>query len=189
MPNLPSLLTTQRLLIRPWTDADRPAFEQAVAESLDHLRPWLPWARAPLEEQWNELQSFLRKPESVHDVIYAMFDATGSKVLGGIGVHHRGGDDEREIGYWLHRDAVGNGFMTEAVSEMTGAVFAALPIDSITIFCDPSNTRSAAVPRRLGYHLEGIFPAKIITPDRVEDMIWRITRKAWRAGLEMKHAV
>jgi RimJ/RimL family protein N-acetyltransferase len=181
MSTLPSRLITPRLLLRPWTEADRPAFEQAVEESLDHLRPWLPWARAPLEEQWTELQAFLRKPESVHDVLYAIFNREETTVLGGIGVHHRGEDHEREIGYWLHRDATGAGLMTEAVREVTDAVFTALPIAAITIVCDPANARSAGVPGRLGYDLAGVFPVKIMTPDRTEDMIWRVTREAWQA--------
>ena len=179
MSSLPPRLTSPRLLLRPWLPEDRPRFEQAVEESFDHLRPWLPWARVPLEEQWSELEAFLRKPETAHDVLYAMFDATDSTVLGGIGVHHRGTDEEREIGYWLHCDAVGRGYMTEAVEVVIAAIFEALPITAITIICDPANVRSAGVPQRLGFENTGIFPPKVITPDRMEDMIWRITREAW----------
>lgn len=181
MNSLPAHFFTTRLTIRPWTDADRPAFEQAVAESFDHLRPWLPWARHPREEVWQVLQAFLQKPESANDMVYAIFDHDESRVLGGIGVHHRGEESEREIGYWLHRNATGLGYMTEAVAAMTDAVFAALPVAQVIIFCDPANVRSAAVPRRLGYDLTGIFPAKFPAPDRTEDMIWRVTREAWQA--------
>ncbi len=179
MATLPSRLTTPRLLLRNWEPGDQSAFEQAVAQSFDHLRPWLPWARVPVEDQWSSLQEFMQRPGSAQDVLYALFDAGESGLLGGVGVHHRGNDGEREIGYWLHADLTGRGYMSEAVSAVTDLVFATLLIPAVTIICDPANTRSAAVPRRLGYELKGIFPVKIPMPDRTEDMIWSITREAW----------
>lgn len=179
MSALPSRLTTPRLLLRCWTPEDRPLYEQAVSGSFDHLRPWLPWARLPVERLWEELQTFLKMPEIAHDVVYALFDKLESKVIGGVGVHHRGEDHERELGYWLCREVTGHGFMTEAVSAVTTMVFAALPVSSITIVCDPLNDRSAGVPRRLGYVLEGIFPVKVMNPDRTKNMIWRVTREGW----------
>jgi len=180
MSNLPTRLTTPRLLLRHWVAEDRAVYEQAISGSFEHLRPWLPWARLPVEELWDELQTFLKKPESANDVLFAIFDAAESTVLGGIGVHARGEEHERELGYWLCQGATGLGIMTEAVSEVTTAVFAALPIASITIVCDPANVRSAGVPRRAGYELEGIFPVRVMNPDRTENMIWRVTRDAWQ---------
>ncbi len=179
MSTLPSQLTTPRLFFRPWSPGDQSAFEEAVAGSLPHLSAWLPWARIPLEEQWAGLQEFMQRPASAQDVLYAIFDAEETKVLGGIGIHHRGADDEREIGYWLRLEAVGKGYMTEAVRAVTTAVFAALPIAAVTIVCDPANTRSAAVPQRIGFPLAGVFPTKQSVPDRTEDMIWRTTRETW----------
>ena len=181
MSTLPSRLTTPRLVLRPWLPKDRPAYEEAVSGSFDHLSPWLSWARLPREELWDELQTFLKKPETAHDIIYAAFDRAESRILGGVGVHDRGGPDERELGYWLCADVTGAGLMTEAVREVTSAVFAALPVQSITIICDPANARSAGVPRRLGYDLEGIFPVRMMNPDRTENMIWRVKREAWEA--------
>ena len=70
--------------------------------------------------------------------------------------------------------------MSEAVAALTDEVFKALPVVStVTIVCDPLNLRSAGVPQRLGFENTGIFPLKVITPDRTEDMIWRVTREAW----------
>jgi len=187
MTTLPSQITTQRLLLRPWNEGDRAVFEQAVAESFDHLRPWLPWSRLPREEVWDELQTFLQKPESANDAVYAIFDHNESMVVGGIGLHHRGENSEREIGYWLHRNSVGAGLMTEAAGEVTSRAFAALPIAAVTILCDPANLRSAGVPRRLGYDFTGIFRVKTPAGDNPEKMIWRITREAW-LGREFRGA-
>ena len=172
-------LTTRRLVMRLWQPADEPLFVEAVAESLEPLRTWLPWARAPLEAHWHEMEKFLARPESASDLIYGVFDSVESRVLGGVGIHLRNGDDDREIGYWLRADAVGLGYMSEAVAALTDEIFKTLPVSTVTIVCDPLNIRSASVPARLGFENTGIFPPKVITPDRTEDMIWRATREAW----------
>ena len=178
MTTLPPRLITDHLVLRLWQPEDEPLFMEAVAESLEQLRPWLPWSRAPLDEQWGEMEKFLARPESADDLIYGLFDAAESRVLGGVGVHLRNGSDDREIGYWLRTDAVGRGWVTEAVAALTGEIFRELPVGTVTIVCDPPNVRSAGVPQRLGFELLGIFPAKVIAADRSEDMIWRTTREA-----------
>lgn len=170
---------TRRLVIRLWQPADEPHFVEAVAESLEQLRVWLPRTRAPLEEQWGEMAKFLARPESAGDTIYGLFDSAESRVIGGVGVHVRNGEDDREIGYWLRSDAVGQGYMSEAVAALTGEIFKTLPVSTVTIVCDPLNVRSAGVPERLGFENTGIFPPKVITPGGTEEMIWRITREAW----------
>ena len=172
-------LTTRRLVLRLWQPADESLFVEAVAESLETLRLWLPWARAPLEEQWGEMEKFLARPESAGDTIYGLFDPTESRVLGGVGMHVRNGEEDREIGYWLRTEVTGHGYISEAVAALTEEIFKSLRVSTVTIVCDPLNVRSAGVPQRLGFENTGIFPPKVITPDRTEDMIWRITREAW----------
>src|SRR5688572_29054825 len=74
IPALPSRLTTQRLLLRTWLPEDRAAYEATVSGSFDHLRPWLPWARFPVEGLWDELQNFMKKPETSNDMLYVILD-------------------------------------------------------------------------------------------------------------------
>ena len=35
----------QRLVLRCWNPADAPLLKAAIDGSLEHLRPWMPWAR------------------------------------------------------------------------------------------------------------------------------------------------
>lgn len=64
-----------------------------------------------------------------------------------------------EIGYWLRPDVEGRGFVSEMVKLMTGFAFAHLKAERIEIRCDAVNTRSAAVPRRLGFKEEALLRA------------------------------
>ena len=36
---------TQRLVLRCWQPTDAPLLKAAIDASLEHLRPWLPWAQ------------------------------------------------------------------------------------------------------------------------------------------------
>lgn len=60
-----------------------------------------------------------------------------------------------EIGYWLDADYVGKGIMTECVKAMIDYGFNELNLHRIQIACDVSNTKSMAIPKSLGFTLEG----------------------------------
>lgn len=80
----------------------------------------------------------------------------------------------RAAGYWLRADATGRGYATEA-TRAAMAVAAALPgITRLEIRCDPRNTRSAAVPRRLGFQPIRTLVQNAVTPDGLprDTIIW-----------------
>lgn len=147
-------ITTDRLVIRCWDPADAALFKEAIDSSLDHLLPWMPWAGAeptPLEQKADLLRSFAGQFARGEDAVYGIFDAAEQRVLGSTGLHPRGGDGAREIGYWIRADAVGQGLASESTAALTRAGFEVDGLRRIEIHCDPTNVRSAAIPRRLGY--------------------------------------
>jgi RimJ/RimL family protein N-acetyltransferase len=72
-------------------------------------------------------------------------------------LHTRRGADTREIGYWIHKDHLDQGLITEASAALTKVAFEVDQVHRVEIRCDPKNMRSAAVPRKLGYTLEATF--------------------------------
>jgi ribosomal-protein-serine acetyltransferase len=60
-----------------------------------------------------------------------------------------------EIGYWIDRDEEGKGTITKACRAMITYAFDELEMNRIEIRCSTENVRSAAVPERLGFKLEG----------------------------------
>jgi len=159
----PYRIETERLVVRCWQPTDAAALKDALDSSLEHLRPWLPWAREepkPLAEKAELLRSFRGMFDLDQDHIYGILARDESRVLGGSGLHSRLTDDAREIGYWLRADAEGRGYMTEAVSAITLVGFELCDLGRIEIRCHPDNVRSAAIPRRLGYqHVDTVDDA------------------------------
>jgi len=62
-----------------------------------------------------------------------------------------------EIGYWMRTSSTGKGYMTEAVKALESHVFEHCGCRRLMICCDALNERSAAIPKRLGFELEGIL--------------------------------
>ena len=107
---------TPRLVIRCYNPADAALLKEAVDVSLDHLRPWMPWAARypqPLQDMVDMLRSFRGQFDLGQDYILGIFDRDETTVLGGTGLHPRGGEGSREIGYWIRADEIGKGYATE----------------------------------------------------------------------------
>ena len=145
---------TERLVIRCWEPRDAPLLKAAVDASLDHLRPWLPWAwhdPQPLEEKVELLRGFRGHFDLGHDYIYAIFNRDESQVLGGSGLHLRRGPGAREIGYWVAAAHIGQGIATEASAALMKVAFEHDGVERVEIRCDPENLASARVPAKLGF--------------------------------------
>ncbi|HYL71498.1 MAG TPA: GNAT family N-acetyltransferase, partial [Candidatus Dormibacteraeota bacterium] len=111
---------TNELVIRPWQLGDAPQLHRAVLESVDHLRPWVPFAaREPitLTERRANIAKWRLWWESGGDRLFGLF--CGREVVGGCGLHRRVGPGALEIGYWVHPRFVRRGFATAAARAMT----------------------------------------------------------------------
>lgn len=177
----PYEIRTARLLLRCWEPVDAPLLHEAIVASVDHLRPTMPWARdepKPVEEVEKRLEGFRADFLSGRDFVTAIFTPDRGRVLGGTGLHLRGGPGAMEIGYWLRPDAVGGGLVTESSAALTRVAFDVMGAARVVIRCDPRNVRSAAVARRLGYDLVDVVPvdAELANGGRTETQVWTIDR-------------
>src|ERR1700743_1289536 len=97
-------IETERLLLRCYEPADALKMQAAIVTSLDHLRPWIPWAREePRELEWmlRFIRLFRGQFDLGQDAVFGIFDKAEKEQLGGTGLHNRVGKDAREIGYWI----------------------------------------------------------------------------------------
>ena len=150
----PYAIRSERLLIRCYDPADAAALKEAIDASLEHLRPWMPWANAEpqtLEEKVALLRGFRGRFDLGEDFVYGVFDPGGNEVLGGTGLHTRLGEGALEIGYWIRASRIGEGLATELSAALTRVAFELCGVDRVEIRVDPANERSAAVPRKLGF--------------------------------------
>jgi RimJ/RimL family protein N-acetyltransferase len=160
-------VVTERLVARCWEPADAPLLKDAVDSSLEHLRPWMPWALdepQTLPQKVQLLRAFRGQFDRGENFVYGLFSADESEVVGGSGLHARAGDDiSLEIGYWIRASAIGQGYATEATAALARVGLELCGADRIDIRVDPANKRSAAVPRRLGFVEEARLRRRLIS--------------------------
>ena len=164
----PYVIRTERLLLRCWDPADAGGLKDAIDSSLDHLGPWMPWARAepqPHEEKVALLRRFRGQFDLGQDFVYGVFTRDGSEVVGGTGLHTRVGAGAFEIGYWIRQSRVGEGFATEVSAALTRVAFEVCDVDRVEIRVDPANERSAKIPEKLAYGKEALLRRRLPAGD------------------------
>jgi ribosomal-protein-serine acetyltransferase len=159
-------------------DAD--ALFYAVTESLDELRPWMPWAagysRASTEEY---LAGSVRDWDEGTAYNYAIVTAVpgGSALVGSIGLMARCGPGGLEIGYWVRSAYTGRGLATAATAALVGQAFGLPGVDWVEIVHDELNVASGQIPRKLGFAEAGRRPLDSPPPSGTgTGVVWRLTR-------------
>ena len=193
---------TERLILRCWDPVDAPLLKAAIDASVDHLRPWMPWAQDEPQDLQTKIK-LLRRFRGDFDLdrnsVYGIFDRDEREVLGGTGLHPRVGAEALEIGYWIHAAHINQGLATETTAALTTVAFEVHAVDRVEIHCDADNVRSAAVPRKLGFTHEATLHRRTQTADgeRRDSMIWTLFCHAYpesaaaaaAAGIEAFDAV
>lgn len=147
-------IETERLVIRCWDPKDAALIQEAAAASKEHLLPFMPWAvnePQTVEQKVELTRRFRGLFDRGEDYVYGIFNRDESRVLGGTGLHTRLKDNALEIGYWLHKDFINQGYVTESTAALTKVAFELYHVDRMEIHCSVENLASASIPRKLGY--------------------------------------
>lgn len=180
----PESMEAGALVLRRLTPEDAPALSRAVTESLDHLRPWMPWA-TPEAATVKAQRARLGGPAGTwepdgSEYGFGMFLASDGTLVGGIGLHRRVGPRALEIGYWVHVAHTGRGYATSAAGAVTEVGFALAGTERLEIHCDAANRASAAVPVKLGYRLLRTEDREPQAPGETgRHQVWALTREEW----------
>jgi RimJ/RimL family protein N-acetyltransferase len=170
------------LLLRRWLVDDAEALARAVAESAEHLTPWMAWvAEEPpaLEERRRMIGDWEREWSQGGDVVLGAF--LDDRVAGGCGLHRRVGPGGLEIGYWVHAAFLRRGVATRMAELLTGAAFTVPGITRVEIHHDKANQASAGVPRKLGFEWLGESADEPAAPaDLGIEWRWRMEAARWR---------
>jgi ribosomal-protein-serine acetyltransferase len=172
------LLTYGPVTLRRWRAADSEAVCDLVLGSMEHLRPWLPWAAGFGPEDAAQFTERCEQEwESGTAFNYAI--TSGGVAVGSCGLMARIGPGGLEIGYWVDARHLRRGLATAAAAALVSAAFGLPGIDRVEIVHDEANVASSGVPRKLGFTQIARRPH----PDGPEtsaesgtDVVWRLTR-------------
>ena len=173
----PEILSSGPVELRRWRSADAELCLRLVTESLDHLRPWMPWATSAYDLATAE--AYLQGCEDGWTAGTAFnYLIWAGEPAGSAGLMARVGPGGLEIGYWVHRAHTGRGVATAAAAALTQAALALPGIDHVEIHHDQLNLASERVPAKLGYtHVDTRPETRFdrAAADSGISKVWRIT--------------
>ena len=179
MQRLPDRVESERLVLRRWQHDEAAVLHAAVAASIDHLRPWMPWvAFEPLTiaERVTLIEGWTREWEEGGDALYGVF--LDGAAIGNCGLHRRGAENELEIGYWIAATHTRRGYATELTSSLTDAALDIDGIDRVQVVTDEANTASAGVPDKLDFERERVELREPKAPGETGRMVIWVTSRS-----------
>ncbi|MCA1057541.1 GNAT family N-acetyltransferase [Rossellomorea aquimaris] len=157
--DVPLQIETDRLILRaPQQAGDGKVVHQAIKDSINELKQWLVLFQSiPTVEETEILLrnahiDFLKR----ECLRYLIFHKDTNDFIGTASLHRMNWKISKcEIGYWINSPFSGNGYMTEAVGELTNLGFQKFKFRRIEIRCESTNNKSRSVAAKLGFELEG----------------------------------
>ena len=153
----PELIASARLELRKHVPELAETMYSYVDQDRARLRIFLPWVDKTLSVA--DSAAYINMTHSTWEkgtfFDYGIFERETGTYMGNVGVISISWQHDRcEFGYWILGRFEGKGFVAEAVSALE-KVCAGLGFHRMEIRCSSGNQKSASVPKRLGYALDG----------------------------------
>ena len=167
-------LETDRLIIRPWVESDRPIFAELTRDPavMRYVHAGLPYTEDEVEEFFTRQARQLAQ----HNVCMgAVIEKSTGRFIGLSGVQPVG-REHLEIGWIFAREAWGKGYATEAGAAAMKHVLETLGRSRVIALIDPPNEPSKRVAARLGMQYEGQFTGAQLghrKPEMVVDVFFK----------------
>jgi ribosomal-protein-serine acetyltransferase len=122
----------------------------------EYLREWLPFIdkTEKITDTENFISAMVNQKEIKKDEVFSIW--FNEEFAGLIGFKDTDWVNRKtEIGYWLGKKMQGKGIMTSCVKKLVSYSFDKLKLNRVQIKVAVGNTKSSAIPIRLGFKYEG----------------------------------
>lgn len=153
------VIRTDRLTLRPFTEADRDAYIGTVRANLDHLSPWLPLHEAgESDDDYFDRQLALCTEGDARGTARRRLAVLDDGSIAGcfhLNSISRGLDWDADAVWWIARSHSGLGLATEGLRAVVAAAFESMPaglgLHAVHCGIEPANGASVRVARRCGF--------------------------------------
>ena len=146
-----------------------------------YLRQWLPWVdkNTKLKNTEDFIAFTLKEFSERRGAHYGIFCP---HLAGVIGFHKLDWVNRKtELGYWLGESFQGKGLMTKACQALIHYAFSDLNFNRAHIACATENHKSSAIPKRLGFRLEGTLKeVEWVNDHFVNHLVFGMLRRDWK---------
>ena len=178
----PPVLTTPRLVLRPFTEADAEAvFEHAKNPNVTRFTLWD--HHKSVEETIAFVRDYAlhRYREGMAEPYAIAFESDEAHPIGACGCFWASQPNRTmELGYWVAEPYWGRGIAGEACRAVVSYVFADMQPERIQARVIVGNDSSCRVLEKLGFRYEGTLRTALLRRGNFEDvMLYSVLRKEW----------
>lgn len=158
--------------MRAWREEDVAAALEIVLQNHEHLQTYMRWMTPgySIDDARKFIFEGIKDRLDKKTLGLALF--RDGELIGSTGFNRLDWNARAcEIGYWIDREAEGKGMITKACQAMIDYAFDELEMNRIEIRCSAENDRSAAIPKRLGFKLEGTLRQAEFLHGRAHDFL------------------
>ncbi len=155
-----------------------------------HLAQWLPWVDATnsVEDTRSFIKGSLKlfgERSQMHLAIWYNEEIAGAIGFNRINWTNR----DCEIGYWIAQSAQGNGIITKACRAIINHAIDNWQMNRIVIEAATNNTRSWAVPVRLGFTHEGTLrQVAMLRGEYINLEVYSLLASEWKSRPQQDNA-
>lgn len=158
----------------------------AVHRNLDRLSQWMPWAVENYSEEHARQWIARTREQFEKDGSFSAIILFDGRIIGSVGFH---GLDvvnrHAAIGYWIDADFEGKGVVTRCCIALIDYLFDTLGLNRVQINCNIHNTRSRAIPERLGFRHEGVLRNVEFLNGSFRDWaVYSMLRSEWKSQID-----
>ncbi|GIN58730.1 GNAT family N-acetyltransferase [Lederbergia ruris] len=175
------------LYLRMVEEKDAEELFELTDQSREYLRVWLPWIDRTKSKEDTMLFIKSSQKEFAEFTSMNLVILYKEKMVGVAGFNEMDAENKVvSIGYWLGRDFQGKGIMTRAVRSLIGYALDILQFNRIEIRVADGNTKSQAIPEKLGFKKEGtIREAEWLYDHYVDHFIYGLLADDWQSHVSM----
>ncbi|WP_431687718.1 GNAT family N-acetyltransferase [Hahella sp. NBU794] len=145
----PLTLTTERLRLRQFTEADLPDYAKMLADD-EVMRYMANGQGYDLDAAWKSLALMLGHWRLRGYGLWALEEIESGRLLGRAGLYYPQGWPGMEIGWLLRRASWGQGYAYEAAQAIRDVAFSHVGASSLVSLIHPMNARSRRLAEKLG---------------------------------------
>ncbi len=153
---MPKIVVDNEIVLRAPSPVDAPLLFSVVDSNREHLNEWLSWVDSTLSVEDVSAKLAIWADQELAESSFHFVIEYKSELVGVVKTARL---DEREqlaeLGYWLARNKEGLGIMTRSCQALVEWLFDERGVHRIESSAARPNTKSRAVPERLGFTLEG----------------------------------
>lgn len=177
-----TLPVRENLELRTLTPIDAQTLFDVTKKNDTHLRKWLPWLDddktvLDTENYIKESNERLSKDEGIDLSIWYEGELVGGIGIFPLDLNHK----KTSLAYWLAEEFQGKGIMGDSLKVAIEYLFTEKKLNRIEVCCAIGNTKSSALPKKLGFTFEGIAREAECLYDRFVNMeVYSLLAKEWK---------